>query len=344
MILNGSAFENLLRKPLEAGVYYFYATQEYPVRSGAARTVRALQKQEDDTEWTRVDGPAPSIGEAVAAAGTISLFGTKRIVELSMIEPSAMNEADVTALSDLVQSLENAVIVMTTVFKDEKAKGTKKAKQLIDAADRAGVVVEFEKLRPQELRRFVQERAAAEGAALSPTAASVLLERCGTDQFTLENEIAKLAAACGYGEITEAWIERAATPGVEANVFDMVRLVSAKSRAKALEKLTQLFALGNDPIAIAAALASSFIDMYRIKCAGPGQRRPGDVHKDFGGKGSDYRMRKANETAQRYSRAQLEAILEILLTLDASMKSSSTDNEILLTAALCEIMETGARV
>ena len=46
-------------------------------------------------EVTRVEGPAPSIEEAVAAAGTISFFGTKRIVELPMLEPSAMNEADV---------------------------------------------------------------------------------------------------------------------------------------------------------------------------------------------------------------------------------------------------------
>ena len=69
---------------------------------------------------TRVEGPAPSIEEAVAAAGTISFFGTKRIVELPMLEPSAMNEADVGALCDLMQSLENAVLVMSTVFKDDK--------------------------------------------------------------------------------------------------------------------------------------------------------------------------------------------------------------------------------
>ena len=38
----------------------------------AAKTLALLAKQEDDAEVTRVEGPAPSIEEAVAAAGTIS--------------------------------------------------------------------------------------------------------------------------------------------------------------------------------------------------------------------------------------------------------------------------------
>ncbi len=126
MVLNEQNLKKALEQPLRHGVYYYYSTEEYLVRSYAAKTLALLAKQEDDAEVTRVEGPAPSIEEAVAAAGTISFFGTKRIVELPMLEPSAMNEADVGALCDLMQSLENAVLVMSTVFKDDKAKLSKK--------------------------------------------------------------------------------------------------------------------------------------------------------------------------------------------------------------------------
>ena len=135
MVLNEQNLKKALEQPLRHGVYYYYSTEEYLVRSYAAKTLALLAKQEDDAEVTRVEGPAPSIEEAVAAAGTISFFGTKRIVELPMLEPSAMNEADVGALCDLMQSLENAVLVMSTVFKDDKAKLSKKAKQLIGAGN-----------------------------------------------------------------------------------------------------------------------------------------------------------------------------------------------------------------
>lgn len=342
MLLNGQALEKALAQPLAGSVYYFYSTEEYPVRRYTARALEKLLAQEGDAEVTRIDGASPSIEEAVAAAGTISLFGARRIVSLPAMEPSTMPEADVAALCDLLQSLENAVVVMGTVYRDEKAMGTKKAKQLIAAADKAGAAALLTKPSVADLRRFVQDQAREQGAGISAPAASELIERCGQDPFVLENEVCKLAAACGYGEITSEWIERAATQSIEANVFDMVRLVSTGSLARAMEKLSQLLDLGNEPIAIVAALTTSFIDMYRIRCA-PAGRGAGAVHKDFGGKGSDYRMRKAAESASRYSRAQIEAVLQKLLGLDAALKSSAVEGAVLLETALCEIQAIGGR-
>ena len=119
--------EKALAQP-GCAVFYFYSTQEFLVRDAAQKAVHHLM-QGGDAELTRIEGPSPDIGEAVAAAGTISLFGTKRVVEMPRVEPAAMSEKDVEALCDLMQSLENAVMVLTTVFKDDKAKTTKKAKR-----------------------------------------------------------------------------------------------------------------------------------------------------------------------------------------------------------------------
>lgn len=232
MVLNEQNLKKALEQPLRHGVYYYYSTEEYLVRSYAAKTLALLAKQEDDAEVTRVEGPAPSIEEAVAAAGTISFFGTKRIVELPMLEPSAMNEADVGALCDLMQSLENAVLVMSTVFKDDKAKLSKKAKQLIGAAEKAGLTAELVKPGPQDAKRFAVEKARELGAVLSPGAASELVERCGTDLFALESELSKLAAVAGYGEITPELIAQMGTQSIEADVFEMVRLVTARNKTR----------------------------------------------------------------------------------------------------------------
>ena len=200
MVLNEQNLKKALEQPLRHGVYYYYSTEEYLVRSYAAKTLALLAKQEDDAEVTRVEGPAPSIEEAVAAAGTISFFGTKRIVEL------------------LMQSLENAVLVMSTVFKDDKAKLSKKAKQLIGAAEKAGLTAELVKPGPQDAKRFAVEKARELGAVLSPGAASELVERCGTDLFALESELSKLAAVAGYGEITPELIAQMGTQSIEADV------------------------------------------------------------------------------------------------------------------------------
>lgn len=339
--LNERELRKVLAQPLCHSVYYYYSTEEYLAREYASKTLSLLLRQEDGAEVTRVEGPSPSIGEAVAAAGTISLFGTKRVVELPLLAPSAMPDADVAALCDLMQSLENAVLVLSTVFKDDKAMKTKKAKQLIDAAGKAGLAVFLEKPGRGDIERIATEQARALGASLSRKAAAELVERCGQDLFTLESELQKLAAACGYGEITPEWIERMGTQSIEADVFEMVRLVAARRESAVMDRLSKLVALKNEPIAIAAALSGSFVDVYRVKCGAAARRDPAAVYKDFSYGGSPYRLKKAGETASRYTARQLEQILSVLMELDMGLKSSAADPEALLQTALCEIMRIG---
>ena len=84
MVLNEQNLKKALEQPLRHGVYYYYSTEEYLVRSYAAKTLALLAKQEDDAEVTRVEGPAPSIEEAVAAWGTTSFFGLFQTLHFSV--------------------------------------------------------------------------------------------------------------------------------------------------------------------------------------------------------------------------------------------------------------------
>ena len=340
MAFNEKLWREALEHAQEHTVFYYYSTEEYLVRSRAAKTVARLL-QDGDAEVTTVEGPAPDIGEAVAAAGTISLFGTRRVVEMPLVEPSSMSDGDMEALCDLIRSAENAVFVITTVFKDDKAKQTKKAKLLIGTAQKCGFAAECQVPGPADARRFLQEKAQELGTDLPPDAAAALLERCGTDLFLLESEISKLAAASGYHTISAQLVSEMSTQNIEADVFELVRFVQAQNKARAFLKLQQLLELQNEPIAIAAALAGSFIDMYRVKCGAATHHNYAAVHKDFGYRGGDWRLRKAGEAASRYSRAQLEEILRILLRLDAKLKSSAADKSVLLQTALCEMLRAG---
>lgn len=338
MILRDGQLKDILAKAGQYDVFYYYSAEEYLARRAARHTLEALLQGTED-EVTVVEGPSPDIGEAVAAAGTISLFGGRRVVEMPLIEPSAMSEADVAALCDLMGSLENAVLVLSTVFKDDKAKQTRKAKQLIAAAEKNGVAAELQQPGPADARRFVQERARTLGCRMQPDAAAALVEKAGTDYFLLACEVDKLAAAGHYEEIDVQLVQEMGVQNIEADVFELVRLTTARNRPKAFAKLAQLLDLQNEPIAIAAALASSYLDLYRVKCGQVSGHNYAAVHKDFGYRGSDWRLKRSAETAARYTLRQLERILEILLALDEKLKSSPADRTVLLQAALSEILE-----
>ena len=97
----------------------------------------------------------------------------------------------------------------------------------------------------------------------APGAEAALLDRCGDDQFLLQNEIAKLAALSGYTTITTQMIQQLGTVTLDADTFDMVKLVAVGNTRQALAKLQTLLELQNEPILITGALIGNYLDIYR---------------------------------------------------------------------------------
>lgn len=323
-------------------VYYFYSTEAYLVRQAGRTACRLLA--EDAEEVTTLDGAAPEIEQIIMAAGTISFFGTKRVVLLPELDPAAYSDKDLDALCDTIASAENAVLVLCSAFEPEwgKLKLSKRAQKLIAHCKKLGYVEELVKPKPYELKAMLMERAAAQGASLAQNAADALLERCGEELFLLENEVDKLCALAGYGTVTAAMVAEMGTVSLEADVFEMIRMVNAKNASGACKKLQTLLRLQQEPIAITAAMIGSYVDLYRVKLGQQKGKNYSAVFKDFGYKGSDYRLKRSAQTAAHYSLGQLEQCLEILVELDESLKSQPVSAQILLETALCRLALAGS--
>ena len=104
------ATETKLRQLAQGGcpVYYFYSSERYLVRQAVARAAKLLAEGEDE-ETTVLDGAAPEIEQLIMAAGTISFFGTRRVVLLPEVDPAAYSDKDLDELCATLASLENAV-------------------------------------------------------------------------------------------------------------------------------------------------------------------------------------------------------------------------------------------
>ena len=339
------ATETKLRQLAEKGcpVYYFYSSERYLVRQAVSEVTRQLAAGEDE-ETTVLDGATPGIEQLIMAAGTISFFGTRRVVVLPEIDPAAYGEKDLEELCDTLASLENAVVVMGSVFDLErgKLKLGKRAQKLIAQAQKLGYAEELAKPKPYELKVMMIERAKEQGTTLPEGAAAALLERCGEDPFLLENEVDKLCALSGYQTVTASMVAEMGTVSLEADVFEMIRMITAKNATGACKKLQTLLRLQQEPIAITAAMIGSYVDLYRVKLGAAKRKNYSAVFKDFGYKGSDYRLKRSAETASHYTLGQLEACMQVLLDLDKSLKSQPVDDQVLLETALCRLAMAGS--
>lgn len=339
------ATEAKLRQLADKGcpVYYFYSTERYLARQAVNAAVRVLSADSDE-DATVLDGTAPEIEGLIMAAGTISFFGTRRVVVLPEVDPGAYGAKDLDELCSTLASLENAVVVLGSVFPLErsKLKTGKSAQKLIAQCKAIGYVEELAKPRPFELKAMMIDRAKAQGTSLPDGAAAALLERCGEDPFLLENEVDKLCALSGYQTVTAAMVADMGTVSLEADVFEMIRMITAKNATGACKKLQTLLRLQQEPIAITAAMIGSYVDLYRVKLGAARKKNYSTVFKDFGYKGSDYRLKRSAETASHYTLGQIEACLQVLLELDQSLKSQPVEEQILLETALCRLAMAGS--
>ncbi len=336
LITSEAALQTTLKKAENYDVFCYFSTQHYMLQSYAAKTTKKLLEV-CDSDITVINGPKVDVEAIVAAAGVISFFGTKRIVFVKGLELTSVTDKDAEELCDIIQNVENSCIIITCIIKDDKALSTKKAKLLAQTVAKNGVCAHLKNPSVQDAQRFAMQRAQSLGAQLAQTGANLIVERLGTDYALIKSEVAKLAAAAQYKEITREIIEKMCTKNIEANVFDMVRYVTMRQLPRAMGKLKELFDLQNDEIQITAALSGAFVDMYRVKAgAAQGLKYP-QVFKDFDYKGSDYRLKKSAETAAQFSKTQIEAALKVLCKLDENLKSTPCDKKVLIQTALCEI-------
>lgn len=161
--------ENKLAALVEQGcpVFYFYSTEPYLVRR-AVGAVCALLARSTGEEVTVLDGAAPDVEQLITAAGTISFFGTKRVVCLPELDPAAYSEKDLETFADTVADVENAVLVFGSVFEADrtgKAKPGKRAQRVIAQCRKLGWAEELARPGPTQLRQMMAERAAEIGRA-----------------------------------------------------------------------------------------------------------------------------------------------------------------------------------
>lgn len=329
----------VLQVPMERPVVYLSSTESFLLRQAEALFTQAAGEIGGAEDIMRLDGPAPDMGELIAATGAISLFGGTRVVVLRELSPAALTDKDAKELAELFGDLENAVLFVTALQKDKRTAGSKKAKGLFDAAKKNGFSLEITKPGRRENIDFILEKVAEYGAQMPSAAADALLERAGEDRALLENEVAKLAAMAGYGTITADLVERYGVHQIETDVFALLRCITAGRRAAAFQQLGELFALKHEPIAIAGALGGSYVDMLRVRTAAETRRGVGVVFSDMGYTGNEYRLQKAKENAARYSTPALEAAIGSLAALDRALKSSAlAEKSILVEATVAELL------
>ncbi len=239
------------------------------------------------------------------------------------------------------------ILCFDTVEFDAK-KGNKE-KKIIAAVEKAGgKCAEVNHRSVTALVKMLSDGAKKRGCNFSEIAARYLIEIAGIDLSTLKNELDKLCAYVGSGDITKETIEQIAVKSVDASVYEYVKHIIAGNISDALTQLDDMFFMRIEPMIILSVTASSYVDIYRAYTANIKGVAKADIAADFKyPKNKLFLIDRAVQNLKRFDGVKLRLSLDSIAEADKSLKSFGTDPRVVLeqlTVKLVYILTKGEAV
>ena len=178
---------------------------------------------------------------------------------------------------------------------------------------------EFNELDHQSLAKWLVDQTNFQGATLERGDANYLIERVGTNQTLLVNELNKLLT---YKlEVTRASIDLLTEPTSHSKVFDLLDMAFSGNKKRALKLYDEQRAQKVEPQLIIGMIAWQLQLIALAKNAG--KRTPSQIAADSGMKA--YPIEKARGLASRLSNDGLKNLVTEALSIDYKSKTTPLD-------------------
>lgn len=235
-----------------------------------------------------------NIYELCEAVDSYPVMSEKKLVIVTDFDFFKADEATRKRLSELFSDLPDyccLVFVFPADFKPDKRLA------LYKTITQAGECIEFARAERSDLIAWIKRRFRAQNRNISGELCEYLMFYCGGLMQSLIPEIDKIAAYSRESEISRADIDAVATPNAEAIVFDLTDAIAQRQYKKALEILSKLMVMGEEPIVLHALIGKQMRQIYAallLRSKGKGVQ---DLMRMWGMK-SDYPARKIFDAAR----------------------------------------------
>lgn len=345
--------EQELKRSVSEGRFaplYLMVGEEKLTLKRAARRLISKASGENFPEFNRGEFTNDSEIESIAAAvEALPFMAERKCVAVSDFDPDTKPQAELDRLCELLEDLpDSTVLVFYYPTVDAAGQKSAKWKKFLKAAGKAGHTVNFPRLEKDDLRRALTSEAQRQGCVLSRESFQKLLEYAGNDLHLLRGELDKLCAyALGQAgadrelpvEITPAMVEELTPKSTDTTAFMMVGALVAGRYEQAFGLLDQLFYQNVPPVAVLGAMASAYIDMYRVKSAlesGLTAFAPAEYASDY--KNREFRLRNAERGARGLSSEALKTCLDLLLDADMALKGSRLEPRLVLEGLVARLL------
>ena len=258
-----------------------------------------------------------------------------RNVDIALFSADAKNQFD-TAIEELSDG-----VCVVLLYDDRYLESgdynvlRRKKERMLSVCNRSSAI-EFPFQSDHELANWLIRRAAAADTELPRNVALYILDVCDRRMSGLVGEIEKLSAYAHGRTATKADVDAVCLRDLEANIFDIVRLVINGQCEKALIKIDGCRKNNESAIAITSALGSAFCELAAAKTAFDAKIKSADkVVLDFGIKATKTGfMRDYLSKAPTLDFSRITSAVITLHEVEVTQKQSGDEWELLELAVM----------
>lgn len=311
-----------------APVYFLYGNESYLIdhytNQIAKSVVTALPEINLRTFEITFD-----IDEIISVAYQVPMLSLKKCLIINDINLSDIKQSQLDKLLQLVTSPSDVSVVIfkytsIELILDKNAKGMQNFKALATAIDKSGgIVAKIEHLSPADTVRTIVSGAKRRGCEISNETARFMIEYCSLNLSSLLQELEKLCAYVGEGEITVENIKNLCIRSINAIIYDMAKAILSKDAKKSMSILDSLLAQKYKESDILNEISGAYINIYRMHSAQSSNVTQSTVAEDFNYGARQFLLNSASGFAKRLTADQIESSLDAIFEADAMLKGAS---------------------
>lgn len=215
-------------------------------------------------------------------------------------------------------------------------KADARMKKLTNLLKEKGLVVDFARQEPSDLKDWIARRFKALGHNIAPREAAYLLECRGDLMQDLVTEIEKIGAYASGRQVTRADIDAVVIPQLDAAVFQMTDAIARNDFDGAAAVLDSLLGARESAIMILSVVGKYFRQLYTARLLLERRRGTADLASLWGMK-SSWQAERLMDAARRYSLPWCRNAVRRCAETDLAMKSYGGEENDLLVGLLTEL-------
>ncbi|MEM6998775.1 MAG: DNA polymerase III subunit delta [Pseudomonadota bacterium] len=253
------------------------------------------------------------------ASANMSLFSSRRIIELRMASPKPGKEGGKVLLEYAEQLNEDNLLIISSDKLDKSAQSNKWVK----AVEKAGALIQVWPVNPGQLPGWIQNRLQSKQKNITLDAARLIALRVEGNLLAAQQEIDKLILLIDKNNIDTEDIINAVADSSRYDVFDLIESAFLGNTDRTIHMLQGLRKEGTEPM----ALFGAWMWEFRRLCSIAHQHESGtnleSLFKSY--RIWDQKKRPMNAVLQRHSCKSFDQLLKFCATIDRTLKSSRRD-------------------